>query len=244
MPISRIFQPVPLSVGAEISLNESASHHLGRVLRASLRDEIVLFNGHGGEYRAVITRIDKKAVTVEVGEFNAREAESPLELYLVQGISRGEKMDYTIQKAVELGVKKIIPVFTERCNVKLDAERREKRVQQWQSIVISACEQSGRNCVPEVMVPQKLEHWLVSPDIDCGFVLSPHVTTKLSDSTLPKQARVALLIGPEGGLSDAEMAMVAEKYFLPLNLGPRILRTETAALAAISTLQCYFGDMR
>lgn len=243
MPISRIYQPIPLQSGDELSLSEQASHHLGRVLRATIQDEITLFNGKGGEYQATITRIDKKSVTVKIGAFNPRESESPLELYLAQGISRGEKMDYTIQKAVELGVKKIIPLFTERCNVKLDEERRDKRLQHWQSIVISACEQSGRNRVPEVVAPQSLDRWLQAVDADWAFVLSPHVSGKLSDTLIPAKSRVVLLIGPEGGLSESEMNATSQKKFLPLNLGPRILRTETAAVAAITALQCFFGDM-
>jgi 16S rRNA (uracil1498-N3)-methyltransferase len=243
MTISRIFQPISLSSNSEVSLNESASHHLARVLRASVNDELTLFNGEGGEYQSVITRIDKKNVIVRVGEFNSREAESPLELYLAQGISRGEKMDYTIQKAVELGVKKIIPLLTERCNVKLDDERREKRLQHWRAIAIGACEQSGRNRVPEIVAPMTLERWLQVVEADWRFVLSPHISGKLANYAVSQHQRVVLLIGPEGGLSEKEVAATLQKDFLPLNLGPRVLRTETAAVAAITALQCRFGDL-
>lgn len=243
MPISRIFQAIPLTTGAEVTLSEQASHHLARVLRAAVNDQVTVFNGEGGEFLTIITRIDKKTVTVRVGEFMQRETESPLELYLAQGISRGEKMDYTIQKAVELGVKKIIPLFTERCNVKLDEERREKRVQHWQSIVISACEQCGRNRIPEVLAPQSLDRWLPQVEAEWRFILSPHHAGYLSNSSIPAGSRVVLLIGPEGGLSEAEVELASQKGFSPLNLGPRILRTETAAVAAITALQCYFGDM-
>jgi 16S rRNA (uracil1498-N3)-methyltransferase len=244
MPISRIFQASPLSAGATIPLSDQAAHHLARVLRAAVHDEVTLFNGQGGEYQGVITKIDKKGVSVEIGTFDPREAESPLDLYLAQGISRGEKMDYTIQKAVELGVKKIIPLFTERCNVKLDDERREKRLQHWQAIAIGACEQSGRNRVPEVVLPQSLDRWAQTVDAEWRFVLSPHVTGQLSENAIPSTARVILLIGPEGGLSDKEMLIVSQQEFRPLSLGPRVLRTETAAIAAISALQCCFGDMK
>lgn len=244
MPISRIYQAIPLQTGTAVVLNEQSSHHLSRVLRAALQDEVTIFNGEGGEYLARISKIDKKSVTLEVGEFNPREAESSLELYLAQGISRGEKMDYIIQKAVELGVKKIVPLLTERCTVKLDTERREKRVEHWQAIIISACEQCGRNRIPELLAPQSLDHWLQSVEAEQRFVLSPHVSKRLSETKIVHHQRVALLIGPEGGLSEKEINKAFEKNFQPLNLGPRVLRTETAAVAAIVALQCVLGDMQ
>jgi len=243
MMISRIFQAVDLVSGSVIELDQSASHHLVTVLRAKVNDVVTLFNGRGGEYRGVIAKINKKQVVVQLNEFVDREAESPLELYLAQGISRGEKMDYTIQKAVELGVKKIIPLFTERCNVKLDEERRTKRHQHWQSIIISACEQSGRNRIPELLFPTSLENSLNAVQADWRFVLSPMASSQLKESSVKKDQRVILLIGPEGGLSDAEINLACQQGYLPLNLGPRILRTETAAVAAITALQCCFGDM-
>lgn len=243
MPISRIFQPDLLSTNKNFLLSEAASHHLARVLRAKVDDEIILFNGQGGEYLATILQIDKKNITVKIGEFNSREAESPLEITLAQGVSRGEKMDYTIQKAVELGVKKIIPILSERCNVKLDDERREKRLAHWKSIIISACEQSGRNRIPEILPPLAFEKYLALETAEMKFILSPHVLQKINSHELAP-ARVSLLIGPEGGLSNAEVQLARQKNFLPLNLGPRILRTETAAIAAISALQSWFGDFK
>ncbi len=243
MPISRIFQPVDLVCGSVIQLDIQASHHLSSVLRAKIDDALTLFNGRGGEYKSIITQINKKQVSVQINEHVAREAESPLELCLAQGISRGEKMDYTIQKAVELGVKKIIPLFTERCTVKLDEERRAKRFQHWQSIIISACEQSGRNQIPELVFPMALEKSLDSVQADWYFVLSPVASSQLKDKPVQKQQRIVLLIGPEGGLSEAEINLACQQGYLPLNLGPRILRTETAAVAAITALQCSFGDM-
>lgn len=152
-------------------------------------------------------------------------------------------MDYTIQKAIELGVNKIMPLFTERCNVKLDSDRSEKRLQHWQSIAVSACEQSGRNRVPEVMMPEAFKKWLSHATADHCFVLSPYAQHKLSTQKISKGAKVILLMGPEGGLSEQEIELAAQQDFLPLNLGPRILRTETAAVAAITALQCRFGDM-
>ena len=243
MPISRIFQPIDLTCGAMVQLDSQASHHLITVLRAKARDDLVLFNGKGGEYLSTITQINKKQVGVQINKFIERKAESSLELYLAQGISRGEKMDYTIQKAVELGVKKIVPLLTERCAVKLDGERRAKKLQHWQSIIISACEQSGRNQIPELLCPMTLENGLCSAQADWRFVLSPTAVSQLKDMPIQKTQRVMLLIGPEGGLSEAEIGLACQYGFLPLNLGPRILRTETAAVAAMAVLQYRFGDM-
>jgi 16S rRNA (uracil1498-N3)-methyltransferase len=180
---------------------------------------------------------------VQIKTLIKRCSESPLELYLAQGISRGEKMDYTIQKAVELGIKKIYPLLTERCNVKLDEERREKRLQHWRSVIISACEQSGRNQLPQIQAPQTLEQFLENSDADFKFVLAPLAEKKLAQIPIQKNSRVILMIGPEGGLSEREIQLAEQKHFLALNLGPRVLRTETAAVAAITALQCFFGDM-
>lgn len=243
MPISRIFQAQTLHSGSLIELDDQASHHLARVLRAKVGDALVLFNGEGGEYQALITSIDKKSVTAKLGLLIEREAESPLKLCLAQAISRGEKMDYTIQKAVELGVHQIVPLFTERCSVKLDEEKRQKRLQHWQSIVVSACEQSGRNRLPTLLPPQNLNQWLKTAQADHCFVLAPQSGYQLKTGSVQKNSSVILLIGPEGGLSEAELAIVTARGFLSLNLGPRVLRTETAAVAALTALQCYFGDM-
>lgn len=243
MSISRIFQAVSLQAGETLNLNEEASHHLARVLRAKVNDELTLFNGEGGEYSAIIMAIHKKTVTVKIRDYIEREAESSLELYLAQGISRGEKMDYTIQKAVELGVTKILPLFTERSTVKLDHERREKRLQHWRSIAIGACEQSGRNRVPEILLPDSFSNGLTALAADWRLVLSPKADRKLKEIPIEKNQRVILLIGPEGGLSETEIEEAHRAGFLSLNLGPRILRTETAAVAAIAALQCCFGDL-
>lgn len=242
MPI-RIYQPIPLTINTSVQLDTPAAHHVARVLRAHIGDELTLFNGQGGEYAGSITHIDKKTVTVALVQYSDKNTESPLDLCLVQGISRGEKMDYTIQKAVELGVKQIIPLLTERCNVKLDAQRREKRWQHWQSIIISACEQSGRNFIPDIAAPMTYDKFLKQASADWKFVLAPHAENKLSTLAIPNHSRVLLLIGPEGGLSDVEITQAIEHQFISLNLGPRVLRTETAAVAAIAALQCVVGDM-
>ncbi len=240
---TRIFQSGQLMANSTITLDEPASHHLARVLRANIGEKIILFNGQGGEFSGLIKEINKKTVVVDLHDFIARDVESSLNICLAQGISRGEKMDFTIQKAVELGVKEVIPLFTERCNVKLDAERSDKRIKHWRSIITSACEQSGRNYVPDITMPLSLENWLTKVKADICLVLSPYATTGLKQLAVPDNARIVLLIGPEGGLSDREVNLASQYGFLPLNLGPRILRTETAALAAITALQSCFGDM-
>lgn len=239
MPISRIYQPVPLTLGM-LQLDEKSSHHLARVLRASVGDEITLFNGEGGEYLAVIRQINKKNITAELLTFNERDVESPVKIILAQGIARGEKMDFVIQKAVEMGVSEIVPVITERCNVRLDHEREQKRLQHWQAVVISACEQSGRNTLPVLHAPVDLEKWMQEVNAELKFVLSPHAAKKLQD--VKRASPVAIVVGPEGGLSDSEVAAAQKMGFAALKLGPRILRTETAALAALAVLQYAFGD--
>lgn len=243
MPISRIYQATALAVGKKCRLDDKASHHLARVLRAAAGDELILFNGAGGEYAAIITHIDKKGVEVEMTSFSPREVESPIELCLAQGIARGEKMDFIIQKAVELGVTRIVPLLTERCNVRLDQEREEKRIQHWQSVIISACEQSGRNRLPMITPPITMEKWLPAIKADKKFVLSPHVTEKLHPEKCRDRTSMVVLIGPEGGLSDQEVAMAVSYGFTAIHLGPRVMRTETAGVAALAVLQMLFGDL-
>jgi len=241
--MTRIYQPVPLAAHSTLQLDEKASHHLARVLRANVGEAVILFNGQGGEYHATISAINKKTVQVTIHQFVKREAESSLSIHLAQGISRGEKMDFVIQKAVELGVKKITPLITERCTVKLDNDRSEKRQQHWQAIAVSACEQCGRNQIPEIAPTQSLASWLATVKDQNNFVLSPHVTDRLPDHLPEKNAEVILLIGPEGGLSENEIQLSYKQNFMPLSLGPRVLRTETAPLVALTILQHQFGDL-
>lgn len=243
MSISRIYQPVSLSLQNKFRLDDKASHHIARVLRAKIGDELAIFNGEGDEYSAVITNIDKKGVDVEVTKFVERNVESPINICLAQGIARGEKMDFIVQKAVELGVTSIFPLMTERCNVRLDNTREEKRLSHWQSVIISACEQSGRNRIPDISAPQSLQAWLPTVHADMKFVLSPHVQNKLNANKLAAKSSIVLLIGPEGGLSDQEVKMSEQHGFVPLNLGPRVMRTETAGIAAMAVLQNLFGDL-
>lgn len=242
MSRTRIYQTGSFQPHKTIRLDDNASHHLARVLRANTGDTLTLFNGDGHEYSAIITHIDKKGVDVEIQTISSYDIESPIAIFLAQGIARGEKMDFIVQKAVELGVNKIYPLITERCNVRLEGEREEKKLQHWQSIVISACEQSGRNRIPEIYAPQKFGTWLEEIRADTCFILSPHVSDKLPPKKLITHTSIALLIGPEGGFSDHEMSHAIKKGFQPLNLGPRVLRTETATIAALSALQVKYGD--
>lgn len=242
MRIPRIHHPELLSVGQEIALCEDAANHVGRVLRMSAGHALQLFDGSNQIFEAEIIHADKKSVRVKVLSANVDDRESPLHLHLGQVMSRGEKMEFTIQKAVELGVNVITPLFSERCGVKLDAERLNKKLGQWQKIAIAACEQCGRNIVPEVRPAMDLELWCAENDASLKLNLHPRASASIN--TLPQPIeRVRLLIGPEGGLTADEIAMTARHQFTDILLGPRVLRTETTALTAITALQVRFGDL-
>ena len=242
MRIPRIYHSESLTSGSEIALDEDASNHVGRVLRMTSGQRLELFDGTKLTFAAEITLVDKKRVKVRVLEGQPDDRESPLFLHLGQVMSRGEKMEFTIQKSIELGVSVITPLFSERCGVKLDAERLAKKRQQWQKIAIAACEQCGRNRVPEIRPAMTLEAWCA--EADDGLKLNLHPRAQQSITTLPQPVeRVRLLIGPEGGLSAEEIAMTGERGFTDILLGPRVLRTETTALTAITALQVRFGDL-
>ena len=242
MRIPRIHHPELLSVGQEIALCEDAANHVGRVLRMSAGHALQLFDGSNQIFEAEIIQADKKSVRVKVLSANVDDRESPLHLHLGQVMSRGEKMEFTIQKAVELGVNVITPLFSERCGVKLDAERLNKKLGQWQKIAIAACEQSGRNVVPEIRPAMQLEAWCAEQDEGLKLNLHPRASASINTLPLPVE-RIRLLIGPEGGLSAEEIAMTARYQFTDILLGPRVLRTETTALTAITALQVRFGDL-
>ena len=241
--IPRIHRPGPLASGDVIELDGQAAVHLTRVLRLRVGDELVLFNGEGGEFAARLLEAGRRTARIEVGAFVDRELESPLELVLAQGVSRGERMDYTVQKAVELGVSRIVPLVTKRTTVNLDGERRGKRRTHWQGVVNAACEQSGRNRVPPVLPVSGLDDWLAETAAQPGLKLLLHHRAERSlGEQSPPAGPVTLLIGPEGGLSGDEIEAAIAAGFQPLRLGPRVLRTETAALAAMSVLQWLWGD--
>lgn len=240
MRIPRIYQTCNLNAGEQIELDTAAAHHLSRVLRAASGDPVILFNGYGGEYRAELVIAGKK-VSANIVEHIDVDRESHLHITLLQGISKGERMDFAIQKAVELGVNRIVPVICERTVVNLKQERGNKKLQHWQGIMVNACEQSGRTQLPLLDAPIKLDQ-LVSLDLSgLKLTLDPRSTIHIREIE-NNDTRIHLLIGPEGGLSNAEVEQTLGMGFVGVNLGPRILRTETAALATIAALQSQWGD--
>lgn len=243
MRIPRIYHPESLEYQTQCQLSEDAANHVGRVLRMVEGEQLELFDGSNHIYPAIITESNKKSVKVNILGRELSDKESNLKIHLGQVISRGERMEFTIQKSVELGVNVITPLWSERCGVKLDGERMDKKIQQWQKIVIAACEQCGRNVVPEIRPLMKLQDWCAEDD--GAIKLNLHPRAQYSIKTLPMipQDGVRLLIGSEGGLSEQEIVQTQQKGFTEILLGKRVLRTETASLAAISALQIYFGDL-
>ncbi|MES2500546.1 MAG: 16S rRNA (uracil(1498)-N(3))-methyltransferase [Pseudomonadota bacterium] len=243
MSNTRFYSAQKLNIGGLIPLSASAATHATRALRLNVGDKLKLFNGDGFDYSCELISVKKSEVIAKVLTSHAIENESPLDITLLQGISSGDRMDYTIQKAVELGVRAIQPISTERSVVKLNQERAQKRLEHWQNIVISACEQSGRAFVPQVLPPVGLSKWLAdNPQKDATrILLNPIGALKIVALTKPT-AQIQLLIGAEGGLSQSEIEAATSQGFQSVILGPRILRTETAALTAIATMQSLWGD--
>ena len=239
MRISRVYTSETLSSGATVTLTGNTAHYLGKVLRLDVGAELILFNGDGREYPATAISISKNAVEASLGQPRTPHTESSLRTVLGIGISRGERMDLVVQKSTELGVSEIVPLFTEHCEVKLNAERQEKRVEHWQQVAISACEQSGRVIIPVIRMPKKIAEWIVSPGAELKL-LCDHNETGTLDGARP-QGGIALLIGPEGGLSDSEISQARAAGFTGINLGHRVLRTETAPITALSILQYLWG---
>jgi len=238
--INRFYQASEIKVGNRISLCKNVSNHISRVLRLKDEQEIELFNGDGFNYCASIT-ISGKTVTASILSQTPAENESPLKIHLGQAISRGERMDFTLQKSVELGVVSITPLITERVQFRYDTKRLQKKLHHWQKIIESACEQSGRALVPTLNSPLSLRCWLESETLP-GLVFVPGATSKIADFSC--QGAMRLVVGPEGGLSESEVELILNSHpFTATQLGPRILRTETAALTGISILQAQFGDL-
>ncbi len=238
MRLSRFFVDAPLSLGRH-ELPETQAHYMARVLRLAVGDKVQLFDGSGVEFLGELVEVSKKTVFVALHEQIAGLAESPLHLHLGQGLSRGERMDWAIQKATELGVSAITPIVSERCEVRLKDERADKRLAHWRQIAISACEQCGRSVLPVIHPPLTLVEWLAQTDAALKLVLHP-VAEPLTSHEKP--ASLAFLIGPEGGLSDAEVQQAQKAGFLAARLGPRVLRTETAPVVALSVAQQLWGD--
>ena len=243
MRIPRIYHPELLVGKARCVLSEDATNHVGRVLRMNEGAELVLFDGSNHTFSARISQISKKQIEIEILSQQLDNRESNLPIHLGQVISRGDRMEFTIQKSVELGVTTITPLWSERCGVKLEGERQDKKLQQWQKIAISACEQCGRNVIPEIRPIMKLTDWC--KEQDDMLKLNLHPKAKYTIKSLPNvpSAGVRLLIGSEGGLSPEEIAMTEQQGFTEVLLGKRILRTETASLATITALQILYGDL-
>jgi 16S rRNA (uracil1498-N3)-methyltransferase len=244
MRIPRIFTDQPLRAGLEIRLPEQAGEHVARVLRLERGHCVILFNGDGHEYDGRLTVLAKRAVSAEILQVREVDRETPLQLTLAQGVARGEKMDWILQKATELGVARIVPLATERTEVKLDEERAARRMAHWTSVVAAACEQCGRTRLPTVEPPQRLDRWLGTLDGNRAARLALLPEGDMHLRQLPQLDNGALLaIGPEGGFSEHDVALLRQAGFHGLRLGPRILRTETAGIAALAALQALSGDL-
>lgn len=230
----------PLTLNQTVELGDVAFGHLVRVLRLTTGDSIRLFNGDGQEYAACLAEVNKKRASATVSDILRTDTSAKLSMHLGQVISKGDRMDFTIQKATELGITEITPLWSERCDVRLKGERLEKKLEHWRKVAISACEQSGRNTVPAIHPAQHFSDWTKAQDNDVKLILHPHNQKPLNEYRPPQT--LSLLVGPEGGFSEIEVEQCLQAEFNGLTLGPRILRTETAALAALSVFQFQWGD--
>lgn len=242
MRVHRIYISQVLEANTELELNAQASHYLSRVLRVTLGAALELFDGKNNCAQATVSNITKKTVCVHVESVSVVDKESPLNIHLGIGISKGDRMDWVMQKATELGVSSITPLYTERTEVKLKAEREQKKVQHWQQIMISACEQCQRNTLPTLHSPITLNEWLTQQESDYALVLHHRTQKKLNEIITTQPKNISLLIGPEGGLSEEEITDAEKQGFNSVVFGKRVLRTETAPLTAISILQYLWGD--
>ena len=240
MRISRLYTPTPLTTGKHIELDDDNGHYVRTVLRLKTDDPIILFNGQGGEYSCLVAEVSRKTVSIAVEQWSDRSVESPLQVTLGLGISRGDRMDLTVQKSVELGVNRITPLLTERCVVQFKGEKKPQRLLHWQKIVQHAAEQSGRTTLPPLLEVETLQNW-ISKQQGLKVFLDPYAETTLMELK-PETMKVTLLTGPEGGFSNTERDLAKASGFIPVRLGARILRTETASLAALAAVQMLWGD--
>jgi 16S rRNA (uracil1498-N3)-methyltransferase len=239
----RFFCPQSLAVGQLLALPEAVAHHV-HVLRLAPGDLITVFNGEGGEYTAALVEAGRRSVSVEIKAHQPREVELPFAITLAQALPEGSKMDWIIEKAIELGVSGLQPLAAQRCVVRLSAERAEKKLEHWRGIIVSASEQSGRNRLAQLAPPQDYKHWITQQDMHRRIILTPRAGQSLADWARHQGPQaVTLVVGPEGGLSEQEEDLALRHGALPLAMGPRILRTETAALAAVSMLSAAWGGL-
>jgi 16S rRNA (uracil1498-N3)-methyltransferase len=243
MRLSRIYHPAPLAKGGQITVTGNAANHVSRVLRLGEGDKLTLFNGDGCDYAATIQSIGRRDVTLAVHDFQAVDSESPLKITLLQGICRGQRMDWLLQKSTELGVARIQPVLSDRVVVKLSSDRAAKKLEHWRGVVIGACEQSGRAKLPQISAPESLQAAIACLEENTErLVMDPAGTDRLSPS-IGQSGSVIILTGPEGGLTSGERQAAIKAGFKSVRVGPRILRTETAPVAMISIVQYLFGDL-
>lgn len=242
MRVSRLYVNVALNAGGHIELDDDAAHYVRTVLRLKAGDAIVLFNGQGGEYPSRFSEVSRKQVRVEIAAFTARDVESPLRVSLGMGISRGDRMDWAVQKAVELGVTELTPLLTERCVTKLTDDKKQQRWQHWRGIIRHAAEQSGRSRLPVLGAITEFADWVERPQ-GLKVFLDPYATQTLADLQ-PSGSQITLLSGPEGGFSEGEREVAKAAGFVPVRMGARILRTETAVISALSAVQALWGDFR
>lgn len=238
----RCYVDLDLNVGKEIILPEITSNHLLRVLRLELNDTFQLFNGDGSDYQAKLIHVEKKHSKAIIFSTHTTNNESPLKIHLFQSIARGEKMDLILQKATELGIRSFTPMVSDRTEVKLDIERSEKKLQHWQGVIRSACEQSGRSTLPVLHEPVGLKQIAANSVFTQAYYLDPKATNRIQNLKIYADNEVNLAIGPEGGFSDRDLELLQIAKFQGLTIGPRILRTETAGIAIIAALQSQFGD--
>ena len=243
MRIPRFHTIHRLATGEQITLEEEPSHHLRQVLRLRAGDEIILFGNEGDEYAATLTRVLKQGADAAIGEKLRHETKAALSIHLLIGLSRGERMDFALQKATELGVTRITPTISKRCVVRLDEKKRASRVAHWRKVVINACEQSGRCRLPLIDEPQEIQAAITQQNSELALLLD-HRTSRSLAQIPPPQSSVSILIGPEGGLTPEERDLAVQHGFQGLRLGPRIMRTETAPLATIAAIQTLWGDFR
>jgi 16S rRNA (uracil1498-N3)-methyltransferase len=248
MRVSRLYTPTSLAIGKHIELDNDNGHYVRAVLRLKKDASIILFNGEGGEYLCTVIEVSRKTVLIAVEQWSDRTVESPLQVTLGLGISRGDRMDLVVQKAVELGVNHITPLLTERCVVQFKGEKKPQRLLHWQKIVQHAAEQSGRTILPTLLEVESLQNW-VGQQQELKVFLDPYAATTLMElkpeamkACLEHSRKVTLLTGPEGGFSDQERDLAVASGFIPVRLGARILRTETASLAALAAVQLLWGD--
>ncbi|TDO97593.1 16S rRNA (uracil(1498)-N(3))-methyltransferase [Marinomonas balearica] len=243
MRIPRIYVEIDLAENTTITLPDSAFQHCCKVLRLKEGQSLTLFNGTGGEYDATLADVQKRTANAHLKNYRILENESPLKVTIGQSLSRGERMDYAIQKAVESGVFQIQPLFSERCEVKLQDDRIEKRLKHWQQVSISAAEQCGRGIVPKILSPINLLDWVEKCNDLLKLTLHHHCAQPIQHFEPPKENDIALLIGPEGGLTETEVTKACQFGFQAIALGPRVLRTETAPIVALTTLNLLWGDI-